>query len=805
MGKRQRGETLNLNLPQLQNLIKRDPTSYKDEFRQQYNHFDSQISIFKLKPDEEAEEFGQLVMFLAHVAPCYREECKAFPQQLIDLLTEYHQILAPELRRTFVQALMLLRNRNMISTERLLSLFFTLFRCHDKNLRTMLHTHIVNDIKNANAKAKNHKLNKTLQNLIYSIFKDSNEMAARKSLEVMIDLYKKNVWNDAKTVNAIAEACLSPMPKIVAIAVHFFLGSSEREEEKDSDDESAPDITGLKHMMHINKKTKSRKTQMEKALANMKKKERRKNRDSQAMFSALQLLNDPQSFAEKLFSRLRSSASSGSHNLSLRMEMRLKILNLVTRLVGTHKLLLLGLYDYLIPYLKPSQRDVTCILAYAAQASHDLVPPDVLEPVVEAIANQFVWTNCANEVICAGINGLREICSRCPLAMPETLLQSLIADYKNFRDKGVMMAARSLLGLYREINPVMLRKKDRGKTASLTISEFKAPKYGEVKVFTDVDGAELLNEKEDDSEDEDGDDSEELDLDELDWDNAVEVGDDELDGEDDDEDGEEGEDDEEAEMDSEDGGELYFEGFEVDSDEEDDENDESVELDDEDLEELSELDSDDLEEIEGDSDDDSDSGEVDESSEGSPPKKLRPNPPTPTKTKSKTNKAEVSTSENATTEKSKSKPVAAEKILTDEDFARMRKLRARKELEKAMGAKGGNNRISIDDVDDDEDEDEDDGDKEFVDVSAITSGIKRKRDYEARMESIKAGREGREKYGSKKGSKERSSLTNKEKAKKTKAFMMIVHKRDVKAKAKRSLVAKQKILRAHIKKQKMKK
>ena len=68
----------------------------------------------------------------------------------------------------------------------------------------------------------------------------------------------------------------------------------------------------------------------------------------------------------------------------------------------------------------------------------------------------------------------------------------------------------------------------------------------------------------------------------------------------------------------------------------------------------------------------------------------------------------------------------------------------------------------------------------------------------------KAGREGRE-FGSKKGKEERSSLTNKAKSKKNKAFMMIVHKRDVKSKAKRSLQEKQRVLRAHVKKQKMKK
>lgn len=55
------------NLPQLQNLIKRDPQSYKDDFLQQYNFFLNTIQIFKLTPDKENKSLDELVMFLAQV------------------------------------------------------------------------------------------------------------------------------------------------------------------------------------------------------------------------------------------------------------------------------------------------------------------------------------------------------------------------------------------------------------------------------------------------------------------------------------------------------------------------------------------------------------------------------------------------------------------------------------------------------------------------------------------------------------------------------------------------------------------
>lgn len=44
--------------------------------------------------------------------------------------------------------------------------------------------------------------------------------------------------------------------------------------------------------------------------------------------------------------------------------------------------------------------------------------------------------------------------------MDDVLLQDLV-EYKTNRDRGVSMAARSLLQLFRVIHPALLKKKDR--------------------------------------------------------------------------------------------------------------------------------------------------------------------------------------------------------------------------------------------------------------------------------------------------------------------------------------------------------
>ena len=53
---------------------------------QQFRHYESNIEIFKLKPTEDAKEFGELVAFVSQVSLCYPKVVTAFPGQIRELL-----------------------------------------------------------------------------------------------------------------------------------------------------------------------------------------------------------------------------------------------------------------------------------------------------------------------------------------------------------------------------------------------------------------------------------------------------------------------------------------------------------------------------------------------------------------------------------------------------------------------------------------------------------------------------------------------------------------------------------------------
>ena len=70
----------------------------------------------------------------------------------------------------------------------------------------------------------------------------------------------------------------------------------------------------------------------------------------------------PQTFAERLFARLNRGAE--------RFETRLRIIAVVSRAIGVHKLLLLNFYPFLQKYIQPHQRDVTDVLAALIQVPY---------------------------------------------------------------------------------------------------------------------------------------------------------------------------------------------------------------------------------------------------------------------------------------------------------------------------------------------------------------------------------------------------------------------------------------------------
>ncbi|RMZ73109.1 sda1 domain-containing [Pyrenophora seminiperda CCB06] len=475
--------------------LKRDPQSYRDDFEQQYQQYRTLLDLFLADPsttDSGLVALKDLIEFVSHTSNLYPDLTAQFPQDLINILLQHHEVLEFDLRDKVVSSICLLKNKGVIDSVTLLNtLFPVLITTPSKSLRKLCFEKIISDVRSSNAKTINHKVNKALQTTLFNLL-EADSAAPRGFLAVKItrELWKRQIWTDARTVEVMRLAALSDNEKTITGGVRFFLGGDQEREaaaEESSDDDNDIDMAKLRHQAGINKKSKKKARDLKHAAVSLKKKEKKKHAPHPLNFSALHLLHDPQGFAETLFSKHVQNSKN-----KLALESKLLVLQLVTRLVGLHQLTVLPLYSYFLKHLTPRQNSVTSYLACLAQATHTYVPPDVLEPLVQKIANEFVSEASASEVAAAGLNAIREICARQPLAMTDTLLQDLVM-YRKSKDKGTMMAAKGLLSLYREVGADLLKKRDRGKDATMGIraGTIKEKRYGE-EAIGEIEGIELL-------------------------------------------------------------------------------------------------------------------------------------------------------------------------------------------------------------------------------------------------------------------------------------------------------------------------
>jgi len=408
-------------------------------------------------------------------------------------------------------------------------------------------------------------------------------------------------------------------------------------------------------------------------------------------------------------------------------------MQLLSRVMGSHKLCVLGFYTYIIKYLTYHQLQVTLILVALAQSVHDLTPPDVLTPVNRKIAQEFVHPGVGAEVIAAGINAIREVCRRQPWCMEEDLLSDLV-EYKKSKDKGVATASGGLLQLFREVNPGMLRRRDRGKTASMGLIDGQVAAYGRTQEAQEgIEGLELLEEH---------------------WAAQRKA----ANG---------GVSDDEAAMDEDD--DAGWDNWDVESDSGSESSGwEDVSSDGEDFD------------ISDSEDEAERKKEKKERKEKAKRDRKRRREGTEANSDSESededdSKSVVSVATTATSEAKKISTLAQTKILTPADFALLNELRLKAAKEAAENGGGTAAKRKLAQLEASKRSVDKDEQSRFLTEDEILGPRKRaKQDYEERMESIRKGREGREKFGSLKGKKQKekaSSSTNREKAR-NKPIMM---------------------------------
>ena len=279
-------EKVEADLTSLQYRVRRDPQSYAEDHHQQYLQYQSLRDLLLQNPstsdDTGIVRLNELIDFVAHTASSYPKsnETAEFSQDLIKILSLHHDELQVELRDKMVGSLVLLRNQELIDSVTLLNtLFPILVSTRSKTLRALLFTKIISDLRSSNVKATNHRLNRTIQTVLFNLLTSDRESTKGLwAVKITRELWKRQIWTDARAVDIMKEACLSENEKVIIGGVRFFLGGDkEREEAADESSDEEIDMLKLRHQAGINKKTKKKARELKNAAATVKRKERKKN------------------------------------------------------------------------------------------------------------------------------------------------------------------------------------------------------------------------------------------------------------------------------------------------------------------------------------------------------------------------------------------------------------------------------------------------------------------------------------------------------------------------------------------------
>lgn len=115
-------------------------------------------------------------------------------------------------------------------------------------------------------------------------------------------------------------------------------------------------------------------------------------------FEIMDQLYDPHKIAETVFIKCQKE------HKNVTFKIRLLLFTVAARLMGKYNVSLPGFFSFFTKYVRPSQDQVTRILAVLAQAVHDSVNEDELQQCTKLIADQFVVEASPPQVITIGIN-----------------------------------------------------------------------------------------------------------------------------------------------------------------------------------------------------------------------------------------------------------------------------------------------------------------------------------------------------------------------------------------------------------------
>eukprot|EP00960_Hanusia_phi_P056580 763318-Hanusia_phi.AAC.1 len=371
----------------LQHHLKKDPEGYLPEVTSLMNRWNSYLAAWEDSTADRHQELGELTIFLAHCTQKYQELLGDFPMQLLTIIDRNHTSMNTELRIQFLHAATISGAQRAISVVEMCRVFFQMFYVSDKKVRTFLYANSLNAIKRLNAIKVNQETNRKLQRLLLPLLHGTDVRAGRMAIKIMVELHQRGMWNDAYAINMIGAACFSRQKTVRIAAIQFLLNSDVHDEEEDDFDDFG---------IHIpDEHEKRRRIKPTHLLLANKRKRKLLKKETSTDVEDVEELTQVMSTMTSLF-----EISMFVSHVIVRFDEKLLILDLISRIMSVHELILLDFYDSTSCYLQPSQEELHKVLAIIAQSVTSLTPPETISSLVKMIATNFIHDQAKVEIDC---------------------------------------------------------------------------------------------------------------------------------------------------------------------------------------------------------------------------------------------------------------------------------------------------------------------------------------------------------------------------------------------------------------------
>ncbi|CDU17016.1 protein SDA1, putative [Plasmodium yoelii] len=339
---------------------------------------------------------------------------------------------------------------------------------------------------NSQRKIIKKKYSSNIDNFVYFKNIKINESINNFACSILIEMIKKNIYiQKKKNINIISEGIFYKNLKIVKCVAYALLGKYDIKEfsikinkEIENKNKNIDELKSISNQTHQKMtKAKIKRLHLKKGKIMDELSNNKNSSDDEKDIYASNYVNylfidslfDPYSFASKIFNIIYTKYRSNNNN-----NIKILLLNILCRIYQRYKIIEENFFIYFentIYHLK-NKNTLSKYLSIFIQSLHDDIPIQFVQRVVYVLIKKFLILNLSEEFVYLIINSIIEIIIKCPNSLNDEIFDSVLI-FKDYKNKNISILIRRFINVAKNTNPHVMSKKLWDKKTAMLVQREK--------------------------------------------------------------------------------------------------------------------------------------------------------------------------------------------------------------------------------------------------------------------------------------------------------------------------------------------